>query len=158
MDITLSRHSGTAPTIVPVVPRTMRLTGIALSAIVFLVMIASAYGKFEASNAVVALWEHLGLPASTRVPIGTVELLTAALRLIPRTAFLGAILATGYFGGAVLAHLRVGDPFLIPLLMGVLAWVGFALRRPNTVRHAFDPSAQFARPTSRTDVIPEARS
>jgi hypothetical protein len=58
-----------------------------------------------------------------------VELASAVLFAIPRTAFLGAILVTGYLGGAIATHARIGDPaFVGPLLLGILAWTGLYLR------------------------------
>ena len=50
------------------------------------------------------------------------------LYVIPRTAVLGAILLTAYLGRAVVTHLRVGEPFVIPILLGVSLWVGLYLR------------------------------
>ena len=61
-------------------------------------------------------------------PIGIVELLCVVVYLIPRTSVLGAILMTGYFGGAVATHVRVSDNFAIPLVLGVFVWVGLFLR------------------------------
>jgi len=61
--------------------------------------------------------------------LGIVEASCAILYLIPRTAVLGAILVTGYLGGAVATHARVGDPaFITPALLGVIAWLGLFLR------------------------------
>src|ERR1700709_2838828 len=74
----------------------------------------------------------LGLPAGISVGLGIVLLASLALYLARRTALLGAVLLTGYLGGAVLAHLRVGDPFashvLMPVYVGILLWVGLYLR------------------------------
>ena len=74
----------------------------------------------------------LGLPGGISVGLGIVLLASLALYLVRRTALLGAVLLTGYLGGAVLAHLRVGDPFashvLMPVYVGILLWVGLYLR------------------------------
>jgi hypothetical protein len=74
----------------------------------------------------------LGLPAGISVGLGVVLLASLALYLVRRTALLGAVLLTGYLGGAVLAHLRVGDPFashvLMPVYVGILLWLGLYLR------------------------------
>src|SRR5215831_16917438 len=68
---------------------------------------------------------ELGYPESVIVGLGIVLLTCTVLYLIPRTAVLGAILLTGYLGGAVASHLRAGDPIfavLFPVIFGVLLW------------------------------------
>lgn len=74
---------------------------------------------------------HLGYPASTLVGIGILELVCIALYAVPRTAVLGTVLVTGYLGGAITTHVRVGDPFVGPLVLGLLAWAGLYLREPR---------------------------
>ena len=72
---------------------------------------------------------HLGYPPSVSVTLGIIELVCIALYLIPRTAFFGAILLTGYLGGATATNVRVGDPsYFMTVLLGVLAWIGLYLR------------------------------
>lgn len=61
-------------------------------------------------------------------PLGIVELVCAALYLLPRTAVLGAILLTGYMGGTIITHLRLGEPFYMQAGIGVLFWLGLYLR------------------------------
>jgi hypothetical protein len=67
--------------------------------------------------------------------IGTILLVCIALYVIPRTAPLGAILLTGYLGGAVASQLRIGKPLLgftlFPIYVAVLAWGGLYLRDPR---------------------------
>ena len=74
----------------------------------------------------------LGYPPGAAVPIGLIELACLALYLVPRTAPLGAVLLTGYLGGAVAAQLRIEAPLfstlLFPVYLGVLVWVGLWLR------------------------------
>ena len=74
----------------------------------------------------------LGYRESAIVPIGLVLVACTLLFLIPRTAVLGAILLTGYLGGAVATHVRVGAPLfshtLFPVYLGVLIWLGLLLR------------------------------
>lgn len=76
--------------------------------------------------------EKLGLPASQAPAIAVVLAICLALYLIPRTAVLGAVLLTGYLGGAVQVHVRVSDPLfshvLFPVYVGALLWVGLYLR------------------------------
>ena len=71
---------------------------------------------------------HLGLPESLIVPLGILEISCVAIYLIPATSILGAILLTGYIGGAICAHVRVGDPFLFQIVLGVCVWLGLYLR------------------------------
>jgi hypothetical protein len=73
----------------------------------------------------------LGYPESTIVGMGIALLVSTVLYVIPRTAVLGAILLTGYLGGAVATHVRVGEgafPVLFPVFFGVLIWGGLYLR------------------------------
>ena len=85
---------------------------------------------------------QLGLPAELSVPIGVILTACLALYLVPRTAPLGAVLLTGYLGGAVLSHLRVGDPLLshtlFPVYVGALLWAGLYLR-DDRVRRLLAP-------------------
>ncbi len=80
---------------------------------------------------------RLGLPLGLAPVIGAVELICLAAYLLPRTAVLGAILLTGYLGGAVAIQLRAGSPLfaeaLFPIYVGVLVWGGLALRQPGLV-------------------------
>jgi DoxX-like family len=74
---------------------------------------------------------QLGYPESTIVGIGTVLLCATLLYVIPRTSFLGAVLLTGYLGGAVASNVRAVTPLfnvLFPIALGALAWAGLLLR------------------------------
>lgn len=74
---------------------------------------------------------RLGYPENVIVPLGVVLLVCTILYVIPRTSVLGAILLTGYLGGAVATHVRVGQgPFepIFPIALGVLLWGGLYLR------------------------------
>ncbi len=73
----------------------------------------------------------LGYPERVALGIGITELICAVLYLIPRTSVLGAILLTGYLGGAVASHVRAGQPFFAPIVTGVLFWGGLYLRDPR---------------------------
>jgi ABC-type transport system involved in cytochrome c biogenesis permease component len=74
----------------------------------------------------------LGYPSELSLTLGIITLICVALYLVPRTAVLGAILLTGYLGGAVATHVRVGDPLfshiLFPVYIGILVWGGLYLR------------------------------
>ena len=71
---------------------------------------------------------RFGYDLSVVRPLGVVQLVCTVLYLFPRTAVLGAVLLTGYMGGAIATHLRVGDPYFVQLGIGVLLWLGLYLR------------------------------
>jgi DoxX-like protein len=111
------------------VGKTSLWTGRILSALPVLMLAFSAIMKLLKPAPVVQGFAQYGYPEYLLVPLGIVEMLCAVVYVIPRTAVLGAILMTGYLGGATATNVRVGDPsFLIPVLLGVLAWAGLFLR------------------------------
>jgi hypothetical protein len=112
-------------------PRWMLWTGRVLSALPILGMLFSAGMKLSHSQLVVAGLGKQGYPEGAILVIGVVELACVALYAIPQTSVLGAILITGYLGGATATHARVGEPFVIPLLIGVFVWGGLYLRDPR---------------------------
>jgi hypothetical protein len=118
--------------------RPLRITGWILTALVGLFLIsASGVPKFIDWPGKADMMDHLGLPMSQVPVIGVIEIAVTLLYLVPRTAVLGAILLTGLLGGALLTHLRVGDPWFFPLIIGVVAWAGLGLRKPALVRMVF---------------------
>ncbi len=103
--------------------------GYALSAAAILVLLRSALLKLSADPQVVQqVVEHWGYPASSLAGIGLLELTCVLVYALPRTTTLGAVLLTGYFGGAVATHVRIGEPFWIPLAVAAAAWAGLYLR------------------------------
>lgn len=77
---------------------------------------------------------RLGYPERVIVPIGVVLIVCTILYLVPKTAVLGAILLTGYLGGAVATHVRAGEPVfsvVFAIVFGVLVWLGLYLRNPT---------------------------
>ncbi len=107
--------------------------GRVLSALPVLMMLFSAFLKFRAPAEVVQVFTgKFGYPPQTLTPLGIVELSCAVLYAIPQTAVLGAVLMTGYLGGAVATHFRVSDPqWFGPAVLGALAWLGLYLRDPR---------------------------
>ncbi len=102
-----------------------------LSALAILFLLVDAIMKFIKPEPVVTATVGLGYPESTIVPIGAVLLLSTLLYAIPRTSVLGAILLTGYLGGALATHVRVGAgwfPILFPVIFGFFIWGGLYLR------------------------------
>ena len=110
-------------------------TGRVMSAIPALFLLMDAVMKFVKPEVVVKTTVELGFSESVIVPLGVVLLASTLLYLFPRTAVLGAILLTGYLGGAVCTHVRVANPLfshtLFPTYLGVLLWGGLLLREPR---------------------------
>jgi hypothetical protein len=106
-------------------------TGRVMSILPALFLLFDGAMKLVKPDSVVKATVDLGYPESVIVPLGVVLLLCTALYLIPRTAILGAILLTGYLGGAVATHVRAGQgPFetFFPVVFGALLWGGLVLR------------------------------
>jgi len=107
----------------------MLWTGRILSAIPVLALLLSGAMAFKHGPQIIQGMAKFGYPESTLNLIGCLEVLCAVIYAIPRTAVLGAILMTGYLGGAVATHVRVSDPgYPIALLMGIIVWAGLYLR------------------------------
>ena len=112
------------------------IAGRVLSALVILLLALDAGGKLIAPAVMIAHSPSLGLPPEVGFyrMLGGVLATAVALYAWPQTAFLGAILLTGYLGGAVATHARVGSPLLSSTLFGVylglLIWGGLYLRDP----------------------------
>lgn len=102
---------------------------------IVLLLVLDGVMKFFKPAPVVESFAHLGVPIALDFAIGTLLLLCTLLYAVPATSILGAILLTGYLGGAVMTHLRVGDPLfthvLFPTYLGVLLWLGLYLRDPR---------------------------
>ncbi len=107
-------------------------TGRILSGLIVAFLGMDSIMKFVKPAAVVEGSARVGLPENVIAPIGAILLVCTVLYAIPRTSILGAVLLTGYLGGAVLTHLRVGDPLfshaLFPVYMGIVLWAGLYLR------------------------------
>ncbi len=106
-----------------------RWLGRVLSALPMLALAVSASLKLSHAPQFVATWtDKLGWRESDLTTIGLLELACLAIYAVPRTAFVGAILLSAYLGGAVATHMRVGEPFVVPVILGVLIWAGLVLR------------------------------
>ena len=104
--------------------------GRVISALPVALLLLSGVLKLKQGPDVVDAFTHrFGFAADKLVPIGILELFCMIVYVIPQTSVLGAILVTGYFGGAIATEVRAGGSNWIgPLLFGVLAWVGLYLR------------------------------
>lgn len=115
--------------------RTAARTGLAITVLVALFLLFDSVTKLVRIPAVVEATVGLGFPAYSVAIIGAVLLVCLVLYLVPRTAVLGAVLLTGYLGGAVCTNMRVEAPLfsnvLFPVYVGVLVWLGLYLRNPG---------------------------
>jgi hypothetical protein len=99
-----------------------------LGTLVILFLLVDGVGKVVRLPAYVEGTARVGYPAGVLVPLGLVLLASTILYTVRRTAVLGAVLLTGYLGGAVATHVRMGEPFLFPLVFGVIVWGCLYLR------------------------------
>lgn len=112
--------------------RAVARTGLVVTGLVSLFLLFDSVSKLMQPQMVVDATVQMGFPASSVLVMGTVLLVCLALYLVPRTAVLGAVLLTGYLGGAVCAQLRIEAPLfsnlLFPVYVGVFVWLGLYLR------------------------------
>ena len=109
--------------------------GRVLSSLAVLFLLLDGIGKLVGPPPVVAATLALGYRSDAIAPLGIMVLIGAVLYVIPRTAMLGAVLLTGFLGGAVASHFRIGNPLfsftLFPVYIGALMWLGLWLRSPK---------------------------
>jgi hypothetical protein len=105
--------------------------GRVVSIVVALAFAFSAAMKLMVHPEVMKGMSHLGLPETLIRPLGVIELLCVVVYLVPKTSVLGAILLTGYVGGTIITHLRVGEPVYVNIILGLMIWLGLYLRRPR---------------------------
>ncbi len=119
----------------------LRITGWVLSVLISLFLIfASASGKFTEWEGKAEMFAKMGWSEEVMVKIGIVEVAIPVLFLIPRTAFVAAILLAAYLGGATATHVRAGEAFFFPIIIGVVAWIALGLRQPDVFRLALGKS------------------
>lgn len=115
-----------------------KIAGWALSILLAGLLIgASASGKFVDWPGKEEMFAKMGFTTELMFYIGIVEVVVTVLFLIPPTGFLGAILLTGYLGGATVTHVRVGDAFIMPVIIGILVWIALGLRDSRVFTMAF---------------------
>ena len=107
-------------------------TGRILSGFAVLFLVFDAVVKFTKIAPVVDAFAQLGYPIGLAPTIGSIALICVVLYVIPRTSVLGAVLLTGYLGGAIASQLRIGNPLfshvLFPIYVAALIWGGLYLR------------------------------
>ena len=115
-----------APAEIVTISKASLWSGRIVTAVVILFMLFDGGIKVLRLAPAVEGTTRLGYPTSLVVPIGIVALVCAFFYAIPRTSILGAVLLTGFLGGATATQVRVQDPwFFFPVAIGVLVWVGF---------------------------------
>jgi hypothetical protein len=118
----------------PAVPRT-KWAGRITSALVVTVLVADGAVQLFAPTQIASTLQETGFATELTHVIGPIALVCAVLYAIPATAVLGAILVTGFLGGAICAHIRIGElgspPEIISLLLGAMTWAGLYARDPR---------------------------
>jgi hypothetical protein len=99
-----------------------------LSTLVALFLVVDGVGKVLRLAPYVEGTAKVGYSDTVLVPLGLVLIASTALYVFRRTAVLGAVLLTGYLGGATATHVRIGQPFLFPVVFGVIVWGCLYLR------------------------------
>ena len=112
-------------------PKWMTWTGWVLTILPTLGLIFSAVMKFVHPADLDKEFDRLGWEGSMALALGIVELVCVIVYLVPQTSVLGAILITGYLGGAIATHVRISDNFIPPIIMGVMIWLGLYFRDPR---------------------------
>jgi hypothetical protein len=110
----------------------MKITGWVLSILAILLLLADGFGKLIKPEPVVKATLELGYPESTITTIGILVIICAIIYAIPRSALIGAILLTGFLGGAIATHFRINNPLfshtLFPVYVLLFIWLGLYLR------------------------------
>lgn len=106
----------------------MLWAGYIMAAVPVLLLLMSGVMKVMNPPFVTEGFVRLGYSENLALGIGIVELLCVVLYVVPQTAVLGAILLTGYLGGATASHVRIGEPFHMAVLLGVVIWGSLYLR------------------------------
>lgn len=124
-------HSGYAQR----TPSTTSWTSWIASGLLIAFLLSDAIPKILTLGFAVDGSADLGYPEGIVAPIGVALLASTILYALPRTAFIGAILLTGYLGGAIATQVRLEDPwFLFPAALAILTWAGLAMRQPRIGR------------------------
>src|SRR5436305_56919 len=108
--------------------RTAFWAGWVVTAVPVAMLLLSGVFKLLKPTQVLEEFERLGYGEGLAIGLGILEIACTFVYAVPRTATLGAVLLTGYLGGAVATHVRVGDQFIGPVALGVLIWAGLYLR------------------------------
>jgi uncharacterized membrane protein YphA (DoxX/SURF4 family) len=110
----------------------MTWAGWIISALIGLLLVSTGLMTVANPSAMAEQFvDKFGYPSDLIVPVAVAEICCAIVYLIPRTATLGAVLLTGYLGGAIATHARVHDNFAPAAIVGILVWLALYLRDPR---------------------------
>jgi hypothetical protein len=137
MQLGLERHFLEAKRLTMTKMNKLTIAGWLLSVMLAGFFIMGAIMKLQSWEGKNEEMDKIGWKVATIEKIAFVEMAISVLFLIPQTEFLGAILLTGYMGGAIATHVRIGDPCYLQIGFGVLIWIAYWLRRPGVIRAAF---------------------
>jgi hypothetical protein len=116
-------------------PRWIKWAGYVLSGLAIAFFLMDATMKLMVLDVVTSTTEQLGWAPEKAFPLGILMLIITALYIVPQTSVLGAVLLTGYLGGAVATHVRIDSPLfshvLFGIYLGVILWGGLWLREPR---------------------------
>ena len=127
----MSLNEGSAAPIASPASTAVIWTGRVVSLIPTLLLVMGGVMKVMQNPMVTDGLVKAGYDPNVAFGLGVVELISAALYLIPQTAAIGAILLTGYLGGAIATHVRLGEEFTAPAVLAVVFWLGLVLRQPR---------------------------
>ncbi|WPU66508.1 DoxX family protein [Peredibacter starrii] len=102
--------------------------GRVISALPVLILLFSASMKLTKNADYIKNMINAGVPETLVPTLLILQLLSTILYVIPKTAYIGAVLITGYMGGAIFTHLRIGEPVVLQTLLPIFAWLGLYLR------------------------------
>jgi hypothetical protein len=106
-------------------------TGRVLTGLIVAFLLLDGAMKLVPIDPVIEACVRLGYPTELARHLGVLLVACTILHVVPRTQVLGALLLTAFLGGATATHVRIGDPFWFPIVMGVLLWLGLYLREPR---------------------------
>ena len=115
--------------------------GRVLTGLVVVFLLFDGAIKLVPIAAVIEATQRLGYPVDIARHLGLLLVTCTVLHVIPRTQVMGGLLLTAYLGGATATHVRIGDPFWFPVVMGVILWAGLYLREPRLRALLTTPSA-----------------
>jgi len=136
----------------PDISKPIILVGWIIGIVAVASLVMSGVTKVVSPDLFVVGFTRFGYDQSVVLPLGVVQLVCTVLYLFPRTAVLGAVLLTGYMGGAIATHLRVGDPYFVQFGLGVLLWLGLYLR-DRRIRALLPLRSEFPEKTKGMHVV-----